>query len=46
MLTFPFVTGDANLVGDYYYDVQLTDSAGQTSTIRKGKIIFAQDITK
>ena len=46
LLTFPFVAGDVDLVGDYFYDVQLADGAGKTSTIRKGKIVFAQDITK
>jgi hypothetical protein len=45
-LTFPFVAEDVDRVGDFYYDVQLTDGAGKTSTIRKGKIVFVQDITK
>ena len=45
-LTFPFAVEDVDRVGDFYYDVQLTDDAGKTSTIRKGKMIFAQDITK
>lgn len=46
LLTFPFVADDVDLVGDYYYDIQLTDGTGKTSTIRKGKFVFAQDITK
>ena len=45
-LTFPFATEDVDRVGDFYYDVQLTDGAGKISTIRKGKIVFVQDITK
>ena len=45
-LTFPFVLEDVDRVGNFYYDVQLTDGAGKTSTIRKGKVVFAQDITK
>ena len=45
-LTFPFTEEDVDRVGDFYYDVQLTDGAGKISTIRKGKIVFAQDITK
>ena len=39
-LTFPFVAGDVDLVGDYYFDIQLTDGAGKISTIRKGKVVF------
>ena len=45
-LTFPFATEDVDRVGEFYYDVQLTDGAGKTSTVRKGKMVFAQDITK
>ncbi|MDA3807922.1 MAG: BppU family phage baseplate upper protein [Thiomicrorhabdus sp.] len=45
-LTFPFAVEDVDLVGDFYYDVELTDGAAKTSTIRKGKMVFAQDITK
>jgi len=45
-LAFPFAAADVDLVGDYYYDIQLTDSAGKISTIRKGKMLFSQDITK
>ena len=45
-LTFPFAAEDIDLVGDFYYNIQLTDGAVKTSTIHKGKILFAQDITK
>jgi len=45
-LTFPFMASDVDLVGDYYYDIQLTDGAGKISTIRKGKMVFSQDISK
>ena len=45
-LSFPFATGDVDLVGDYYYDIQLTDGTGKISTIRKGKMVFSQDISK
>ena len=45
-LTFPFSVEDADRVGDFYYDIQLIDGVGKTSTIRKGKMVFAQDITK
>jgi len=33
-------------VGDYYYDIQLTDGADKINTIRRGKMAFSQDITK
>ncbi|MFK5926942.1 MAG: BppU family phage baseplate upper protein [Desulfuromusa sp.] len=45
-LTFPFTAENADRVGDYFYDVELTDGAGKISTVRKGKMAFAQDITK
>ena len=45
-LIFPFAAEDVDRVGEFYYDVQLTDGAGKTSTIRKGKMVFSQDITK
>jgi len=45
-LVFPFVAGGVDLVGDFYYDIQLTDGAGKISTIRKGKMVFSQDISK
>ena len=45
-LTFPFISSDVDLVGDFYYDIQLTDGAGKISTIRKGRMVFTQDITK
>jgi len=45
-LAFSFGSGDVDLVGDFYYDIQLTDSTGKISTIRKGKMVFSQDITK
>lgn len=33
-------------VGNYYYDVQMVDSAGRKRTIIKAKYKFTQDITK
>jgi len=36
----------ANLVGSYYYDVQVTDTLGAKETVDQGKMIFTQDITK
>ena len=45
-LAFSFAVEDVDRVGDFYYDVQLIDGAGKTSTIRKGKMVFVQDISK
>ena len=45
-LEFPMPPADVDLVGNYYYDVQLTDGDSKISTIRKGKLTFNQDITK
>lgn len=36
----------ANNLGEYYYDVQVTDVAGKVRTPVKGKFTFEQDITK
>jgi len=32
--------------GGIIYDVQLTDGAGKISAVRKGKMLFTQDISK
>ena len=45
-LTFEFTDIQVDLVGNFFYDVQLLDVAGKKSTILKGKIKFEQDITK
>jgi hypothetical protein len=45
-LSFPFTPTQVDLVGEYYFDVQLTDADGKTKTLRKAKITFKQDITK
>lgn len=37
---------DADKVGTFYYDVELTKNDGKKSTIVKGVIEFTQDITK
>lgn len=36
----------ADHVGSYFYDVQMTDPAGRLRTIDKGAYVFTQDITK
>jgi hypothetical protein len=45
-LTFPFTVDDVDYLGDFYYDVQVTDDLGKISTVLKGKLTFEQDITK
>lgn len=45
-VTFPISTTNSDLLGEKYYDIQMTDSGGIKSTIGKGKITFVQDITK
>ena len=37
---------EADLVGTFYYDVQLTDPSGKIRTIEKDKYKYVQDITK
>lgn len=37
---------DVDLVGSFYYDVEVTDAAGKVLTILKGKVKFLQDISK
>ena len=36
----------ADLVGSFFYDVQMTDGAGRIRTIASGKYKYTQDITK
>jgi len=42
---FPSVS-DASNVGDYFYDIQLTDAGGKKRTIESGRYRVSQDITK
>jgi len=44
--SFPFTAAEADFVGTYWYDVQLTDSTGKIFTLMKGRLIYQQDITK
>lgn len=43
-----FVPSSSNtdLLGKYYFDIQMTDGAGRIRTIDKGFYKFVQDITK
>lgn len=43
---FAPTANDTNLVGDYYYDIQVTNDVGKKETILKGMVTFVQDITK
>lgn len=45
-LTFLPAVGDVDILGTFYYDVQLTDPSGLICTISTGSISFVQDITK
>jgi hypothetical protein len=44
--SFPFTAAEADFVGTYWFDVQLTDSSGKVFTLMKGRIFYQQDITK
>lgn len=39
-------SAQADLVGYYYYDVQMTDPWGSSRTLVSGKYVYIQDITK
>jgi len=43
---FAFTDYEADHVGTYWYDVQLTDAAGTVYTLAKGRLLYRQDITK
>lgn len=45
-LYFPFTAEQVNLLGDFFYDIQMTDAIGELSTLVKKPITFTQDITK
>ncbi len=36
----------ANLVGTYYFDLEMTDATGKVRTVVNGTYIYTQDITK
>ena len=38
--------GQADLVGSYFFDIQMTDAVGRKRTIKYGTYTFKQDITK
>lgn len=46
VVQFAPTVDQVNLVGFYYFDIQMTDTYGNTCTLVKGSIVFRQDITK
>ncbi len=46
-VSFPFSPANADQVpGNYWYDIQQTDTASKKKTIAKNEYIFHQDVTK
>jgi hypothetical protein len=43
---FPITPLQADALGSYYYDVQMTDPSGYIKTLAKDNFKFEQDITK
>lgn len=43
---FAFTDEQADNLGKYYYDVQMTDGDGKIRTIMADKFVWVQDITK
>lgn len=43
---FSPTTTQADKVGYYYFDVQMTDATGAVRTIASGRYVYKQDITK
>lgn len=46
LFEFPYTDGEANHVGEFFYDVQLIDGGGKKRTIIKSTYDFTQDINK
>lgn len=46
VVTFTLDTDQANNVGYFYHDIQLTDATSAIITVNKGMFVFKQDITK
>lgn len=43
---FPISSPQADHVGKFFYDVQMTDAEGKKRTVQADKFTFLQDITK
>lgn len=46
LVEFPITALQADNVGTYYYDIQMTSVTGQVRTVTRGTWTFRQDITK
>jgi len=46
IVDFPFTVAEANNVGAYFYDIQAINADSKVVTLRKGRIVFHQDLTK
>lgn len=46
IIAFTPTVSNVDLVGDFFFDIQQTNSVGSVKTIKKDKIKFLQDITK
>jgi len=46
LVRFAITAAQADLLGVFFYDVQMTASGGEITTILEGSITFDQDITK
>jgi hypothetical protein len=46
VVEFSPTLSQADRVGYFYYDIQMTDTYGKTHTLTKGAYIYQQDITK
>lgn len=45
-VSFPVSLVNADNLGSYYFDIEMTDSDLNVRTIAKGEIVFIQDISK
>jgi hypothetical protein len=45
-VNFPLTDNQADHLGKYYYDIQMTDGAGIIRTLLSDKFVWTQDITK
>lgn len=45
-VNFPMTDEQADHLGKYYYDIQMTDGAGLIRTLLADKFVWVQDITK
>lgn len=46
VVAFPITATQADEIGKYYYDIQMTNPDAELLTIDSGKFTFTQDITK